>query len=89
MAMSYGHAEVATTDGGQPLTLNLTPPRAERAAAPQVLFNEVDSTIVIAVDVSGSIDRQEYDIQKSGVVSAFLTRIFSAPSLNATPTASP
>lgn len=31
----------------------------------------VDTLIVIAVDVSGSVDKEEYQIQKDGIVNAF------------------
>ena len=51
-----------------PLPPQLLPPR------PAVQAQEVDIALVLAVDVSGSIDYQEAELQRKGIVDAFLSR---------------
>jgi Protein of unknown function (DUF1194) len=66
-------AESAITEGNNTLELNIAPPVGERrVGANQVLDNAVETSIVIAVDVSGSIDQAEYNAQKNGLVNALL-----------------
>jgi len=52
------------------------PPRAPTAPAPGAAAQaqEVDIALVLAVDVSGSIDYQEAELQRKGIVDAFLSK---------------
>jgi len=72
-------ATVLALAGGPSAQLAAAPAPAARAPAPQAQgtaaqAQEVDIALVLAVDVSGSIDYQEAELQRKGIVDAFLSK---------------